>query len=469
MRDEVYSLFESWGLDLPEDLNDHTPLFESGLFDSLALFNLASWIENQVGHAVDPAQFDLRREWATVDDIVHFIERGQDSDPAHDQHGAVSAPHPATDDGYRIGKYRPEFKAQVAQLQTGLWSPDVELNTRYLEWKYERNPYGSTPPHVYLAFLRDELVGMRGFSESRWEVGSRDEMVLVADDLVIRDDHRGRGLFTRIMDAAFADLAGSGFNYAFNLSGSPINVLGSLTMGWKRVGVLDPMGTRPAGIRLRQRLRSVIRNMPAIWRFAGSPALYSRTEKRPFLRIDQVIAAGGRDETNGMTFSKQPRLPDMVELIHGQSHDGRIRHLRDPEYLLWRYENPLQEYRFLYLHGERFDGYIAMSRSVASHLPTGRVTVADIEARDDDSFFALLGAAVARVRELYVWTATMSDARRSVLNHFGFLPVDQQRTSRGCPCILVRPLSKPAKWDIDGLSLLDMNAWDIRVLYGMVA
>jgi hypothetical protein len=240
-------------------------------------------------------------------------------------------------------------------------------------------------------------------------------------------------------------------------------------MGWKRVGLLDPMGTRPLGLRLRQRFRSVIRNMPAIWRFAGSPALYSRTEKTPFLRIDQIIAAGGRDETTGMTFSKQPRLPEMVELIHRQRHDGRIRHLRNPEYLRWRYENPLQEYRFLYSHGERFDGYIAMSGSVASHLPAGRVTVADIEARDDDAFHALLRAAVAHVQELYVWTATMSDAQRSVLNDLGFGPVDPQRTSRGCPCILVRPLSEAAKWELGGLSLLDMNAWDIRCFYAMNA
>ena len=118
VRDDIYSLFESWDLDLPEDLNDHTALFDSGLFDSLALFNLASWIENRSGHAIDPAQFDLRREWATINDIVHFIERGQDSDPAHDQRGAESAPHPAPNDGYRIEKYRPEFKARVARLQT---------------------------------------------------------------------------------------------------------------------------------------------------------------------------------------------------------------------------------------------------------------------------------------------------------------------------------------------------------------
>jgi hypothetical protein len=46
---------------------------------------------------------------------------------------------------YEIVKYCPEFKQQVLKLQTHLWSPDVTVNSAYLEWKYERNPYMKTP------------------------------------------------------------------------------------------------------------------------------------------------------------------------------------------------------------------------------------------------------------------------------------------------------------------------------------
>src|SRR5687767_6339979 len=71
----------------------------------------------------------------------------------------------------RIETYRPEHKRSVAKLQTRLWSSDTALNTRYLEWKYERNPY-VREPLIYLALAGDEVVGMRGFHGARLEAGS---------------------------------------------------------------------------------------------------------------------------------------------------------------------------------------------------------------------------------------------------------------------------------------------------------
>ena len=109
-------------------------------------------------------------------------------------------------EAYEISRYQPEDKADVAELQKDLWSSD-RLNTAYLEWKYEQNPYLDRIP-IYLAWCRGELVGMRGFHGSRWEAGQpRQEFAFYcADDLVITPAHRNRGLVTRIMKVAFEDL-----------------------------------------------------------------------------------------------------------------------------------------------------------------------------------------------------------------------------------------------------------------------
>jgi len=56
-------------------LNADTSLIRSGLFDSLALLNLAAWIEKEVGSPMDMTAIDPLKEWDTVDDIVNFIER----------------------------------------------------------------------------------------------------------------------------------------------------------------------------------------------------------------------------------------------------------------------------------------------------------------------------------------------------------------------------------------------------------
>lgn len=67
------------GLEVPDAgvIDDDTPLLESGVLDSLAFFQLALWIERQIGGKLDPATFDLQQEWRTVRSIVAFIERWQ--------------------------------------------------------------------------------------------------------------------------------------------------------------------------------------------------------------------------------------------------------------------------------------------------------------------------------------------------------------------------------------------------------
>jgi acyl carrier protein len=61
--------------DAASNLDDNTPLFTSGLIDSLVLLQLSLWIEENVGAPVNPAEYDLAREWETVAGIVSFIER----------------------------------------------------------------------------------------------------------------------------------------------------------------------------------------------------------------------------------------------------------------------------------------------------------------------------------------------------------------------------------------------------------
>jgi acyl carrier protein len=52
-----------------------SPLFGDGRLDSLALINLVTWVEEQIGARIDPATFDLRSEWATVGGVAAFIAR----------------------------------------------------------------------------------------------------------------------------------------------------------------------------------------------------------------------------------------------------------------------------------------------------------------------------------------------------------------------------------------------------------
>jgi acyl carrier protein len=60
--------------ELKGELTDETSLIKSGLLDSLALLQLAMWIEVEMNSEVDLATIDLSKEWDTIADIIRFIE-----------------------------------------------------------------------------------------------------------------------------------------------------------------------------------------------------------------------------------------------------------------------------------------------------------------------------------------------------------------------------------------------------------
>ena len=75
LRDELIRVIEDSGATLPRDLGDDTSLIRSGLLDSIALFDLALWVEDRVGSTLDLSSFDLAAEWDTPAKLVAFIER----------------------------------------------------------------------------------------------------------------------------------------------------------------------------------------------------------------------------------------------------------------------------------------------------------------------------------------------------------------------------------------------------------
>lgn len=75
LRNRLIAFIRESDNELNCDLTDDTSLIKSGLFDSLALFNLAIWIEREIGAHVDLTTFDLSKEWDTMADILNFVER----------------------------------------------------------------------------------------------------------------------------------------------------------------------------------------------------------------------------------------------------------------------------------------------------------------------------------------------------------------------------------------------------------
>jgi hypothetical protein len=268
------------------------------------------------------------------------------------------------------------------------------------------------------------------------------------------------------MKAAFEDLARRGHQYVFNLSGGQATVLGSLAMGWKSVGPLEPIGLA-ARLDLARYARGILRRSPCLRRFAGSPFV---REPEPFSRLDRSSQA----RPGSIAIEQEPRPDAMSELVARLGHDGRLRHVRDPEFFAWRFRNPLRLYRFLYYGNSQLDGYLVLKCPHPAAKEPRRVNIADLEATQPSVRAELLDAAInlGRFPELFAWAVTLPDDTRSHLSSRGFKPVDLEFRAHGCPCVLVRPVSlQPSdnNWVLGNRRLTDPANWDLRMLYSMSA
>jgi GNAT superfamily N-acetyltransferase len=371
--------------------------------------------------------------------------------------------------GYEIRPYSPRYRAQILELQRHLWGSDLARNDAYFSWKYEQNPYASRI-RIYLAFQGERLVGMRGFYGSRWEAGvPRAEVpIWCPDDLVIAPEHRDRGLFTAIMNTALDDLAAQQSGFALSTGSRDLTVLGSLTMGWKRIVSLGLLGLSSKHYRRLHRWQQRLRQMRFLWRMAGARWLNPRSR---FDRLDRSVPPSPDLAT--IRVSRDPDVDGMAALVEELGYDGRVRHVRDAQYFAWRFRNPLREYRFLYAGGSRLTGYLVLHRSVSNRDATSPIHLADWEASSSAVAEALLDAALqsGQFPAIVTWGAALPAGTRALLESKGFQPIQRARAARGTYCGLVRPLRSgipPAQWTLGGRNLLDPGSWDLRMLYSMV-
>jgi len=374
----------------------------------------------------------------------------------------------------KVIRYQPDFKAQIVALQTGLWGPNVDLNTSYFEWKYERNPY-VTEPLIYLAVQDGKVIGMRGFFGVQWEVGVPAQRFtsLYADDAVVSPEHRNRGLMTKIMTSAFEDLGVKGYDYVFNLSAVPATLRLSISMGWRSAGWAHPMHwaswlTRVKSGGLRRMKKVPLMSRPLDY-FASSRLLKSR---RSLQDISQKQIDRIRQNAPAIHVSDTPHCAAMTALVGRLGAPGKIRHVRDAEYFEWRFQNPLNRYRFLFWEKDRLEGYLVLQEYTSEAADHGVVNIVDWEASNVTIQADLLQAAFAfaKGRRLVIWSASLPPETVALLKRHGFR---SDKTPRGSfpPVILVRAVRRDqlnGEWMLAGRPLIDLASWDLRMLYSMI-
>jgi GNAT superfamily N-acetyltransferase len=372
---------------------------------------------------------------------------------------------------YKIVHYNRGLKSQIADLTIHLWSRDRDLNTAYFEWKYEQNPY-NREQLIYLALHNGTVVGMRGFFGLRWQVGLPPKALdgLYADDLVIAPEHRNKGLHKLIMQAAFEDLKTKGYPYLFNLSASPITFLGSLGMGWKSIGSVQPAIKQALALKVYRSLENRIIRLPVLRYFFNKPV--SHIASRAFARFTNNNQSSGNRLNRFISVYSAPKSKAMASLVERLDYDGRVRHVKDKTYFDWRFNNPLHRYRFLFWENGRLEGYLVLQKRI-SHFKQSRILrIVDWEASSPSVFTGLIQEAmkIGKFSVMLAWTATLPSESRLLLEQSGFKFQKREVLGQARPSILLRSVQSDVSnsdISIGGRRLADIHNWDLRMIYSM--
>jgi predicted N-acetyltransferase YhbS len=374
-------------------------------------------------------------------------------------------------EGFEFLKYRPEFKDDIIELQSYLWSHDLQKNRDYFEWKHENNPYNEEPM-IYICLDKGRVVGTTSFFGAKWQVGypSKTFNIPMAGDSVIHPDYRNKGIFRKINELSIDDIHNRGYKYVFALSAAPVTYYSFLLLDWHSAGRIRE--ARWQKIQANDtKARSLARKIPFFYKSYKflKKALFSNDSSMDIIRkplddFDNKNSWLSHRVSKHISVHNKPYPKEMEALVKQNKRDGRIGHVRDSEYFSWRFQNPLSDYRFIYWKDASLDGYLVLQIST-KYLST-IVHIVDWEATTPEVQDGLLKAALmlGNLKEIRVWTETGTEPTNNLLNMYGFAPQIDEKN----PSLLIKYNQNNInqdKWILGDQQVTSLSNWDLRAIY----
>jgi len=304
---------------------------------------------------------------------------------------------------------------------------------------------------------------MRGFHGARWRVGSRGALdhSFCACDLVVDPAHRKKGIHREVTQAGLQELRRRGHRFVFNMSANPQNYLSSLKAGWR---LIAPFGTvrkdTPRSVRA-QRWKFRLQKTPFFWKYAHLAETFwsgkgvDDLDKRPAIAI----------ENGTLTVARKPDLQLFMRIAERSAFGNGFGHVRTPEFLEWRYQNPRHDYRFVTFDGTRGCGYLVL------HGPRGprrgRMSIVDWHASDAEIRDRMIDAIVELgvLDALAIWSVCLPGEMKEKLSRRDFAAVDESRGVESYrPGLLVKPLDETTDWTLSGQDISNIENWNLRMI-----
>lgn len=371
---------------------------------------------------------------------------------------------------YTITKHSDDFENhidQIAELKATNWDIDVDLFRAYIKWNYIDRP-DSNPPILYLARSEEGVIAMRGFYESKWQLGNSSKSFhsLSPADFLIKQQYRNTGLYSEMLNHTTQDLEDSGYPYLFNFNATPTNLIGCLSTGWKSIGRIKSIQKQiPLKDSAPVKYAKSILKKAGIYdsiRELGLKIFKLRNNSEMMKIMHDRSAAKPRAR---ILVDDKPKPKEMAGLTSDLKPKNKIFLPKNEPFFKWRYSNPLSEYLFLYCYDETLKGYLVLQSQ--KELSTGNFNIIDLEAVDASAQIQLLDhlTMIMQPGLISLWENMLDKDGLEHITSDGFTEQKSNKSVKDTvQTILVKPLHDKS-FEYENFNLIDPESWDLKMLY----
>jgi GNAT superfamily N-acetyltransferase len=357
---------------------------------------------------------------------------------------------------YEIRFFEPGDRGEVCSLYESVFGETATIE--WFDWKYTDNPFVDGVP-IVLAERGNRIVGARPFFALEMCAGDRRTLALQPGDTMVHPEHRRRGLFSRMTEAAIERYADREPDFFFNFPNDRSRP-GYLDMGWRLVSetpihyrIQNPAGV--LGVRTDNRVGELV----------------NRCSRSVAVDVLDVIE-GFRDRTTAptadVTIERRPDVPAAALAgLYGSDVPERIHARRSERFYQWRFANPRGTYT-TYL--ARRDGDLVGSAVVGSQREGGTTVrklldflpMGAAAAGSQDVLASLLEALIADSDSADILAVHGGVLDEDVLAGLGFLPDDSFPLARcSSPTTLVVRSVGTEEWTLGDRDLTSIEDWQL--------
>jgi hypothetical protein len=266
------------------------------------------------------------------------------------------------------------------------------------------------------------------------------------------------------------DLYDLGYRYLFNFSANPTNLISSLAIGWKSIGRIKIMEKQvqrkefSAFISIKKLLKKT--GINKVLRRGINKILSHRRKGNPY--IYNIIHKDSKSKVpSRIKIENHPRPEEMYSLVKKLIPKNKIILTRDVGFFSWRYKGPLSDYLFLYWYDNELKGYLVAQTRLYRGL--NNFNIIELEAENSVIKKELLRYLVILLEfsPITIWSNMLDENCKKFLASIGFSETSSTKSLADyTPTVLVKTTGKSdAKIEFQGCDLLDINNWDLKMIY----